>query len=78
MLTLLLFSQNKQIGAGKVISNVFLEQQILLVIVGYEQQWNLTHFKQMFHFYTPRKYQKTIGFLAFSGGIKMKQWLELG
>ena len=28
----------------------------------------LTHFKPMFHFYTPGKHQKIGGFLIFSGG----------
>ena len=27
----------------------------------------LTHFQPTFHFYTPRKHQKTYGFLVFSG-----------
>ena len=31
----------------------------------------LTHFSPMSHFYTPRKRQKTIGFLTFSGFIEM-------
>ena len=30
----------------------------------------------MFYFYTPWKFQKTLGFLMFSGGIEMKHWLE--
>ena len=31
----------------------------------------LTHFRSVFHFYTPWKRQKTYGFLMFSEGIKM-------
>ena len=38
----------------------------------------VTHFKPMFNFYTPWKLQKTWGFLTFSGGVEMKQWLEKG
>ena len=32
----------------------------------------------MFHFYTPWKHQKTSGFLMFSGGIEVEQWLKMG
>ena len=32
---------------------------------------HLTHFSPMSHFYTPRKRQKTYGFLTFSGRIEM-------
>ena len=38
----------------------------------------LTHFQPTFHFYTPRKYQKTYGFLMFSGGIEVEHWLKMG
>ena len=31
----------------------------------------LTHFSPISHFYTPRKLQKTYGFLTFAEGIKM-------
>ena len=31
----------------------------------------LTHFSAILHFYTPRKLQKTYGFLTFSEDIKM-------
>ena len=34
----------------------------------------LTLYVPVFHFYTPRKYQKTFVFLIFSGGIKMEHW----
>ena len=37
----------------------------------------LTHFQPMFHFYTPWKHQKPGGFLIFSGGIEVKQWLKM-
>ena len=37
----------------------------------------LTHFKVMFHFYTPWKCQKTIGFLTFSGSIESKHCFEM-
>ena len=36
----------------------------------------LTHFRPMFHFYTPWKHQKTGGFLMFSGDIEMEHWLK--
>ena len=38
----------------------------------------LTHFKAMFHFYTAWKRRKSLGFLTFSGGIKMEYWFEMG
>ena len=38
----------------------------------------LTRFRSMFHFYTPRKYQKTIDFLMFLGDIEVKHWPEMG
>ena len=31
----------------------------------------------MFYFYTPRKCQKTKGFLVFSGGIEMERWAKM-
>ena len=37
----------------------------------------LTHFSPMSHFYTPRKRQKTIGFLTFSGGIEKLHWTKM-
>ena len=37
-----------------------------------------TPFSPMFHFHTPWKCQKTIGFLTFSGGIEIEQWTETG
>ena len=36
-----------------------------------------THFRPMFPFYTPEN-DKTTCFLAFSGGIKMDHWPEMG
>lgn len=38
----------------------------------------LTHFRSVFHFYTPWKRQKTIVFQAISGVIEMEHWLEMG
>ena len=38
----------------------------------------LTHFQPMFHFYTPRKHQKTSGFLMFSRAIEVEHWLKMG
>ena len=38
----------------------------------------LTHFMPLGSFYTPGKYQKTRGFLMFSGGIETDQWHEMG
>ena len=40
----------------------------------------LTHFWPMFPFFTPCKYQKTFGFLVFSGGTKVHEgehWPEI-
>ena len=31
----------------------------------------------MFYFYTPRKRQKTFGFLSFSGIIEIEHWAEM-
>ena len=30
----------------------------------------------MFHSHNPRKYQKTFGFIMFSGGIEIEQWVN--
>ena len=38
---------------------------------------DLTHFRPMFPFYVPLKYQKTLGFLVFSGVIKWEHWPEM-
>ena len=38
----------------------------------------LTHFMPLISFDTPRKYQKTSGFLMFSWGIERDQWHEMG
>ena len=38
----------------------------------------LTHFSPMPYFYSPRKRQKAIGFLTFSGGIEMRHWTKMG
>ena len=38
----------------------------------------LTRFMPLISFYTPRKHQKTRGFLMFSGGIERDQWHEMG
>ena len=38
----------------------------------------LIHFQPMFYFNTPWKYQKTRGFLMFSGGIEVGHWLKMG
>ena len=32
----------------------------------------------MFHFYTPSKHEKTSGFLMFSVGIEIENWLKMG
>ena len=32
----------------------------------------------MFDFYTPWKHQKTLGFLIFSGVVKVERWLKIG
>ena len=37
----------------------------------------LTHFLSLNSFYTPRKYQKTKGFLMFSGGIERGKWHKM-
>ena len=38
---------------------------------------DLTHFKQMFHFYTPWKHKKTGSFLIFSWGIDVEHCLKM-
>ena len=38
----------------------------------------LTHFKPMFHLYTPWKRQKTCNFLMFSRRVEMDYWHEIG
>ena len=38
----------------------------------------LAHFWPMFPFYTPIKHYKTKGFLVFSGGIKWKNFPDIG
>ena len=38
----------------------------------------LTHFMPLISFDTPRKHQKTRGFLLFSGVIERDQWHEMG
>ena len=53
---------------------LFLGQQITLT----NSFKILTHFWPMFLFCTPWKYQKTKGFLMFSGGIKWEHWPEMG
>ena len=35
---------------------------------------NLTHFSEMFHFYTLWKRQESKGFLTFPRGIEMEHW----
>ena len=39
--------------------------------------FNLTHFIPIFHLYTPWKRPKTFGFLTFSGGIEMRNWVKM-
>ena len=47
----------------------------------HQKQWFLleilTHFRLIFHFYTPWKSQKTKGFLTFSWGIEIIYWPEM-
>ena len=50
-------------------SNIYLQLFIWEVYLRF-----VTHFSPMFHFYNFWKHQKTVGFLTFSGGIKMKHW----
>ena len=38
----------------------------------------LTHFRSMLPFHTPRKRQKTEGFLTFPEGIEREHWPEMG
>ena len=38
----------------------------------------LTQFSPLFHFYTPRKCQKTPGILTLSGGIEMENLSKMG
>ena len=37
----------------------------------------LSHFSPVLLFYNPCKYQKTLGFLVLSGGLKWKHWEEM-
>ena len=37
----------------------------------------LTHFQLMFHYYTPRKHQKTSGFMMFLRGLEVEQRLKM-
>lgn len=46
----------------------------LLFILMYE----LTHFRPIFLFYTPRKRQETSVFLTLSGVIEMEHWSRNG
>ena len=39
--------------------------------------WYLTHFQSVFRFYTPWKHQKTGGFLMYSVGLELEQWLKM-
>ena len=38
----------------------------------------LTHYCPVFLFYTPRKHQKTVGFMMFTEGTKMEHWAVMG
>ena len=38
----------------------------------------LAHFNILFHFYNPRKRQKTFGFQTFSAGAEMEHWTKMG
>ena len=41
------------------------------------RSFSLTHFMPLVSFDTPRKHQKTFGFLMFSRGIERDQWNEM-
>ena len=49
-----------------------------LQYVIYVTQPCLTHYCPVFSFYIPWKYQKTVGFLMFSRGIKSEHWTVMG
>ena len=49
-----------------------------LQYVKYVTQPCLTHYCPVFSFYNPWKYQKTVGFLMFSRGIKSEHWTVMG
>ena len=46
-------------------------------VIRHERVKSLMHFMPLIFFYTPLKYQKTKGFLMFSGGIETDQWYEI-
>ena len=46
-------------------------------VIRHERVKSLMHFMPLIFFYTPLKYQKTEGFLMFSGGIETDQWYEI-
>ena len=53
----------------------------LLVLLYYTSTpwyYGLTHFMPLVSFYTPWEYQKTRGFLIFSGVIERDHWHEIG
>ena len=50
----------------------------LLIILHQFCSHHLFHSIKMFHFYTPRKYQKISVFLTFSGGVKVGHRQEMG
>ena len=60
------------------VMSVFTYPNIKLLIPELSAYRKFTHFRTMFHFYTPWKCQKTFGFLTFLGGIEMEYWTRLG
>ena len=46
-------------------------------VIRHERVKSLMHFMPLIFFYTPLKYQKTEGFLMFSGGIETDQWYAI-
>ena len=61
--------------ARNIVKHVDLQTLTLLIpypeLLMFLQKMWLTHFRPMFHFYTPWKYQKTSGGLTFLGCIEM-------
>ena len=56
----------------------FLKEKTLWIVFKFHNLFALIHFSPMSHFYTLRKRQKNIGFLAFSGGIEIWHWTIMG
>ena len=59
---------------------IYLEKCLLgrIFTFGKSLPYSLIHFRPIFHFYTPKKRQKTKGYLKFFGGIEVDHWAKVG